>query len=203
MYELKFVTLIVITKFVSNIVCTHDVNLSMFMYLVNHLTPQECVKLTAYLYAEGLELTAVKELEQDLPLDETCLSLLMTWNNSAGKEKNFLSIADCLRKINHEKLAEWLSDTVFTQLSMELNDSFLQNTTTQRNTVTVSSRPRKILQTEHCPFDKNILFLLFDTFCMYLITMTIVTFVFYSLGLLIRFVKESQNILSKYINFRN
>lgn len=81
-----------------------------------------------------------------MPLDETCLSLLMTWNNSAGKEKNFLSIADCLRKINHEKLAEWLSDTVFTQLSMELNDSFLQNTTTQRNTVKVSSRPRKILQ---------------------------------------------------------
>ncbi|KAF0768426.1 adhesive plaque matrix protein, partial [Aphis craccivora] len=106
-----------ITKFVSNIVCTHDVNLSMFMYLVNHLTSQECVKLTAYLYAEGLELTAVKELEQDLPLDETCLSLLVTWNNSAGKEKNFLNIADCLRKINHKKLAEWLSDTVFTQLT--------------------------------------------------------------------------------------
>jgi len=85
-------------------------------------------------------------VEQDLPIDETCLSLLMTWNNSAGKEKSFLSIANCLRKIDHEKLAEWLSDTVFTQLSMELSNSFLQNTTLQRNTATVSSRSQKVLQ---------------------------------------------------------
>jgi len=84
--------------------------------------------------------------EQDLPLDETCLSLLMTWNNSAGKEKSFISIANCLRKIDHEKLAEWLSDTVFTQLSMELKNSFLQNSTTQRNIARVSSRSQKILQ---------------------------------------------------------
>lgn len=84
--------------------------------------------------------------EQDLPLDETCLSLLITWNNSAGKEKSFLSIANCLRKIGHQKLAEWLSDTVFSQLSMELNNSFLQNTTTQRNTATISSRSQKIQQ---------------------------------------------------------
>jgi len=62
MYELKWVTLVLITVFVSSIVSTQDVNLSMFMYLVNHLTPQECVKLTAYLYAEGLEPTAAKEL---------------------------------------------------------------------------------------------------------------------------------------------
>lgn len=41
---------------------TSDITLSMYMYLANHLTPQECLKLTAYLYAEGLELMAVKEL---------------------------------------------------------------------------------------------------------------------------------------------
>jgi len=62
MYGLKFVTLVLIIMFVSNTISTQDVNLSMFMYLVNHLTPQECVKLTAYLYAEGLEPTAAKEL---------------------------------------------------------------------------------------------------------------------------------------------
>jgi len=43
------------------------------MYLANHLTPQECVKLTAYLYAEGLEPAAAKELgkqsSKPLPLD--------------------------------------------------------------------------------------------------------------------------------------
>lgn len=80
-----------------------------------------------------------------MPLDEPCLSLLMTWNNCAGKDKSFLTIANCLRKIDHEKLAEWLSDTVFTQLSMELNKSFLQNPTTQKDTGTASSRPQKIL----------------------------------------------------------
>jgi len=63
MYELKFVTPVLITiMFVSNIITTQDVNLSMFMYLANHLTPQECIKLTSYLYAEGLEPTAAKEL---------------------------------------------------------------------------------------------------------------------------------------------
>jgi len=72
----------------------------------------------------------------------------MTWNSSAGKEKSFLTIANCLRKIGHEKLAEWLSDTVFTQLSMELNNSFLQNITTQKNTVTFTSRSQKIMRKE-------------------------------------------------------
>lgn len=41
---------------------TSDVTLSMYMYLANHLTPQECLEFTARLYGEGLELTAVKEL---------------------------------------------------------------------------------------------------------------------------------------------
>jgi len=58
-------------------------------------------------------------------------------------------------------------------------------------------------RTERCPYDRNVLFLLFDTFCMYFILMAIVTFVFYSLGLLVRTVKESKNILSKYFIFRN
>lgn len=53
---------VVLCMFVSEIVPAQDVTLSMYMYLANHLTPQECLKLTAYLYAEGLELTAVKEL---------------------------------------------------------------------------------------------------------------------------------------------
>jgi hypothetical protein len=73
MYKLN--TLVLVTVLVSNIVCTHDVNLSMFMYLVNHLTPQECVKLTAYLYAEGLELTAVKELGKQSSNRRSCIIL--------------------------------------------------------------------------------------------------------------------------------
>jgi len=56
---------------------------------------------------------------------------------------------------------------------------------------------------ESCPFDRNVLFLLYDTLCMYFILMAIVIFVFYSLGLLVQTGKESQNILSKYITFRN
>lgn len=82
--------------------------------------------------------------EQDLPLDEPCLSLLTTWNDSAGKEKSFLNVADCLRTIGREKLAEWLSDTVFTHLSVELNKCFLLNGTPETSTsisaVAVSSR---------------------------------------------------------------
>lgn len=50
-----------------------------------------------------------------------------------------------------------------------------------------------------CSSDKTLLFLLFDTICMYFVLMAIVTLVFYSLGLLVRVVKESQHIRSKYI----
>lgn len=69
----------------------------------------------------------------------------MTWNISAGREKNFLTITDSLRKIHHEKLAEWLSDAVFTQLTMELKSCFIQSTTTpQANTTTIRNKLQKI-----------------------------------------------------------
>lgn len=84
-------------------------------------------------------------IEQNLPIDESCLSLMMTWNNSDGKEKSFLTVSDGLRKIGRDKLCEWLSDTVFTQLSMELNHCFLQNTTQiTNNLVTAVPRSRKM-----------------------------------------------------------
>lgn len=51
---------------------------------------------------------------------------------------------------------------------------------------------------ESCLSDKSFVFLLLDTFCMYLILMAIVTLVFYSLRMLIHVLIESQNILSKY-----
>lgn len=68
-------------------------------------------------------------VEQYLPVTESCLSLLTTWSNSDGKDKSFLSVADSLRKIERKKLADWLSDTVFTQLSMEMKSCFLENDT--------------------------------------------------------------------------
>lgn len=92
--------------------------------------------------------------EQHLPSDEPCLSLLTTWNDSAGKEKSFISVAECLKKIGRNKLAEWLSNTVFTQLSMELNNCFLCNNSLQRTTVASTtsdflwSRPRLNIRPE-------------------------------------------------------
>lgn len=59
---LLFSAAVLLGAFVSKIVSTQDVNLSMYMYLANHLTPQECSKLAAHLYAGGLGSTAVKEL---------------------------------------------------------------------------------------------------------------------------------------------
>lgn len=46
----------------SVVVCAPDVTLSMYMYLANHLTPRECLKLAARLYAEGLGSAAAGEL---------------------------------------------------------------------------------------------------------------------------------------------
>lgn len=63
MYELLFkCAVVVFGMLISETVAAQDVTLSMYMYLANHLTPQECLTLTAYLYADGLEPTAVKEL---------------------------------------------------------------------------------------------------------------------------------------------
>lgn len=69
----------------------------------------------------------------------------MTWNISAGKDKSFLVITESLRKTDHEKLAEWLSDAVFTQLTMELNSCFIRNTTTpQANTTAIPNKSQKM-----------------------------------------------------------
>lgn len=57
-------------------------------------------------------------------------------------------------------------------------------------------------RTESCLSDRSFVFLLFDTFCMYLILMAIVILVFYSLSMLVHGLKESRNILSKY-TYRN
>lgn len=64
MNELKFkmVVMGVIVSKTIIILCTQDVSLPMYMYLANHLTQQECLKLTAYLYADNLGPNAVKEL---------------------------------------------------------------------------------------------------------------------------------------------
>lgn len=60
--KILFTFVIVHVSFVSKIACMQDITLSMYIYLANHLTPEECLRLAAYLYAEGLEITAVKEL---------------------------------------------------------------------------------------------------------------------------------------------
>lgn len=75
-------------------------------------------------------------------MNEPCLSLLTTWNDSDGEEKNFLNVADSLKKIGKQKLAEWLSDTVFTKLSMDLKECFLQSTT-----VTVAAANEDVIPT--------------------------------------------------------
>jgi len=58
-------------------------------------------------------------------------------------------------------------------------------------------------RTVTCTSDKTLLFLLVDTICMYLVLMAIVTLVFYSLARLVRVVKESQRIPSKYKTMHN
>jgi len=101
-------------------------------------------------------------VEQELPSDEPCLSLLTTWNDSVGKEKNFLNVADSLNKVGNKKLAEWLSDTIFTKLSMDLNDCILQNTTKAVTNITasevfISSGPNLYIRPEIKYVQKNTL----------------------------------------------
>lgn len=63
MYALKvFVVVVALAVLTPKPTCTSGVTSSMYMYLANHLTPQECQKFTVYLYADGLEPAAVREL---------------------------------------------------------------------------------------------------------------------------------------------
>lgn len=62
MYDSKY--FVILCMVMSKIISTQDVNLSMYMYLANHLTFQECLKLTTYLYVEDLELTTIEDLSK-------------------------------------------------------------------------------------------------------------------------------------------
>jgi hypothetical protein len=62
MYGQMRSVLVAFCAVVSNVISVPDVSLSMFMYLANHLTPRECLKLSAHLYAGDLDGTAVQEL---------------------------------------------------------------------------------------------------------------------------------------------
>lgn len=72
----------------------------------------------------------------------------MTWNNGVGNDKNFLDVADGLKKIGRQTLADWLSETVFTKFSIELENSFLRDTATRIEhavaTTTIRSRARNV-----------------------------------------------------------
>lgn len=66
MYALKAFVVVALAVLTPKTTCTSDVTSSMYMYLANHLTPQECQKFTVYLYAEGLEPAAVRELGKQI-----------------------------------------------------------------------------------------------------------------------------------------
>lgn len=204
MYNTNFFVLFSII--VSTGIATHDVNLPMYIYLANHMTQQECVQLATLLYANSLDQSSVEELSRDLPRDVTCLSLLMTWENGAGKGQSHHNVANCLKKVNHAKLAEWLSNTVFEQLAQQLDESFLKSSTvtekistvpTTTNTLTVPQQETlsKFKFEDDCSVTRSFTFLVLDMVLMYVILMATVLPLFYMLSWLARTLRKSKETL--------
>ncbi|XP_069685076.1 uncharacterized protein [Periplaneta americana] len=109
---------------------TVDLNLPELEYVANHLKRIECKKLVASLHDPNFDIESNIDLaERKIPDDVSCLKLLVHWNSQAGEGKGetHLLLARRLDQLGHEKLAEWLSKTVFHQLGRDLNRTLLSD----------------------------------------------------------------------------
>lgn len=71
------------------------------------------------------KLFLLRNTERRLPKDVPCIELLLHWNSTPkeGKGKAHIEVTHRLNQIGREDLAEWLSKTVFHQLSKNLKES--------------------------------------------------------------------------------
>jgi hypothetical protein len=96
-------------------------NIPELEYVANHLTLKECRWLVASLHFVSFKLPALSAEQYD---DVPCIKLLVKWNNGKnsweGKGKTHEDIARRLRQIGRKDLADWLGNTVFHKLAMEV-----------------------------------------------------------------------------------
>ena len=61
--------------------------------------------------------------------DVSCLNLLLHWNSSPneGNVQSHTILSHRLNQLNHQDLAEWLSNTVFKEMDKEINETLLEN----------------------------------------------------------------------------
>jgi hypothetical protein len=145
--------LLMVAVVIGGVLATIDLNLQELEYVADHLTRSDCRKLVAALHDPNFYLeNNIDAAERKIPNDISCLKLLLHWNSKPGegKGKSHVILVRRLKQLGHDKLAEWLSGTVFHQLGEELNknlflDPFkeLAQTNETQGTVQETSAPTK------------------------------------------------------------
>lgn len=112
--------------------CTIDMNIPVFEYIAEHLSPEECRQLVASLHFESYELPeSLSNIQRKLPEDVSCINLLLKWNSGTekweGMGKTHIDVAHRLRQIGRYDLAEWLGNTVFSQLIDDIENSLFSD----------------------------------------------------------------------------
>jgi hypothetical protein len=171
-YKSKIV-LLAMAIVIRGVVATIDLNLQELQYVADHLEKSDCRKLVAALYDPDFYLeNNIDIAERKLPEDISCLKLLLHWNSQPGegKGKSHVLLVRRMKQLGHDKLAEWLSGTVFRQLGDDLNrtlfmDPFkeLAQTNETESTVQETSIPTEVKDEDHDGW------LLMDTVCRVLI----------------------------------
>ena len=102
---------------------TFDMNIHQMMMVSDHLTVDECRRLS-----EGLHMTHYQtehpltgKNESNVP----CLDLLLHWDRNEGRGKTFLDLALRLKQIGRAELASKLSKSVYHEQSEGVRKYFL------------------------------------------------------------------------------
>ncbi|KAK9496521.1 hypothetical protein O3M35_013182 [Rhynocoris fuscipes] len=97
-------------------------------YLANHLTSDECWKLTVLLHSNNVEeIELNNKLQQPIVTQINCLEDLLHWNSLPGEglDETHQILAYNLRLIGRNDLSDWLSETVFEELAKDINKTLL------------------------------------------------------------------------------
>ena len=103
---------------------TFDINIHQLMMVSDHLTTDECRRLSEALhmvhYQTEHPLTGKDEV------DAPCLNLLLHWDRHEGRGKTFLDLALRLKQIERRDLADRLSMSVYHEKSEAVRKYFLE-----------------------------------------------------------------------------
>jgi hypothetical protein len=113
---------------VRHVVATFDMNIHELQLVADHLASDECRQLVALLQTTDPGCSAGHgKVEAHTIPDIPCLDLLVSWDNTQGKDLSFHDISYCLEQIQRRDVADALAETVFNEKADTIQRTFLDN----------------------------------------------------------------------------